>query len=108
MVYLYPEMLLFFLIQAQKKSFMKPNTRICDTCKEEISDDLCRIVILDDLDHNPRVLFFHFSSDCWNMENFAQKFSNFKVIKYGFDADEKIQNDPVLLKKLKSDIELWL
>ena len=87
---------------------MKPNSRICDTCQKEISDDLCRIVILDDLDHNPRVLFFHFSSDCWNIGNFSRKYSNFQVIKFGFDADEKIQNDPNLLKKLKSDIELWL
>ena len=87
---------------------MKPNTRICDTCKKEISEDLCRIVILDDLDLNPRVLFFHFPSDCWNIDDFTQKYSNFKVIKYGFDADEKIHNDPDLLKKLKSDIKLWL
>ena len=101
-------MLSIFLILLEKIPFMKPNSRICDTCQKEITDDLCRIVILDDLDLNPRVLFFHFSSKCWNLEKFSRKYSNFNVIKYGFDADEKIQNDPNLLKKLKSDIELWL
>ena len=87
---------------------MKPNSRICDTCEEEITDDLCRLAILRDLDHNPRVLFFHFGPSCWNMENFAQKYSNFEVIKYAFDADEKIQIDPKLLNQLRTDLKLWL
>ena len=87
---------------------MRPNSRICDTCEKEIIDDLCRLVILSDLDHNPRVLFFHFNSNCWNFENFVQKYSNFDVIKYAFDADEKIHNDPKLLNQLRSDLMLWL
>ena len=87
---------------------MKPNSRICDTCEKEITDDLCRLVILSDLDHNPRVLFFHFNSNCWNIENFAQKYSHFDVVKYAFDADEKIQNDPKLLNQLRSDLSLWV
>ena len=87
---------------------MKSNSRTCDTCQEEISDDLCRFIIMSDIDHNPRVLFFHYSSNCWNIENFSRKYSNFEVIKYAYDADEKIKNDPELLNRLKSDLKLWL
>ena len=87
---------------------MKPNSRICDTCQEEITDDLCRLVILSDFDHNPRALFFHHYSDCWDIEKFTQTYSNFEVIRYAYDADEKIQSDPKLLNQLKTDIHLWL
>ena len=87
---------------------MKPNSRICDTCKSEITDDLCRFFVLDDRDHNPRVVFFHWFFPCWSIEEFFHKYSNFKIIKTGCDVDEKIYKNSKFKKQLESDLTLWL
>ena len=87
---------------------MKLESRICDTCHKEITNDLCRFMILSDLDYNPRVLFFHLFSPCWDIEKFFQKYPNLEIVKVGYDADKKIYNNPKFVKQLKSDLKLWL
>ena len=86
---------------------MKLEFRICDTCHEEITDDLSRFFILNDVDCNPHVKFFHWFSPCWNIENFFQKYSNLKIIKIGYDVDENTYKNPQFVKQLKSDLKLW-
>ena len=87
---------------------VKPESCICDTCHKEITDDLCRFLILNDLDNNPRVMFFHKFFPCWSFKNFCKKYSNLKIVKMGYDVDEKIYDDPKFVKQLESDLKLWL
>ena len=67
----------------------------CDTCKSEITDDLCRFFVLDDKDHNPRVVFFHWFSPCWTIEEFSKNILILKSLKQDVTSMKKytkIQN----------------
>ena len=97
-----------FFIDTRGSYVLKTESRICDTCNKEITDNICRLFILNDLDDNPHILFYHYFLPCWSFKEFCQKYSNLGIVKAGYDVNQKICNNPKFVKQLKTDIKLWL
>jgi len=81
---------------------------ICGTCKKQIEFLPYRIVTLEDKSSQIRVLHFHYFAPCWNIDDFFQFHVNEKIVSLAYSYDEKMLKQPMILKNLERNLNLWI
>jgi len=79
----------------------------CNTCKNKISFDVCRFLIMRDKNNGPRFFSFHFFSPCWNFEDFFKKYPDLTLDRAGFSVPENTRMSENAIKNLQSNSSFW-
>ena len=80
---------------------------VCSTCKVEIDSEISRILIMRDIDGNPRFLRFHFFFPCWDFDLLCQKYPDLVIDRIGFDITENIRIKESSMKDMQENLEFW-
>lgn len=80
---------------------------ICETCRSKIEFLPYRIVSLADHEDIPKVLHFHYFYPCWDLDLLFQRFIDHKIISLAFSCDEKILENPLIIRNMKNNPDLW-
>ena len=81
---------------------------ICTTCKRQIEFLPYRIVTLEDKNSHIHVLHFHYFAPCWDIDDFFQFHVNERIVSLAYSYDEKILKQPMILKNLERNLDLWI
>lgn len=94
---------------SKKTTIKKPHVEnlTCDTCKNKISSDISRYLIMHDKDNAPRFFSIHFFASCWNSEIFFKKYSDWTLDRAGFLILEDTPMTEKGMKALQSDESFW-
>jgi hypothetical protein len=79
----------------------------CVTCMAKIEFLPYRIISLADQSDIPKVLHFHFFYPCWDLDLIFQQFVDHEIISLAFSCDEKILENPLILRNMKKNLDLW-
>ena len=96
----------FFSMEKTTKNYSTEKL-VCDTCKEEITSDICRFLVMYDKDGGPCLLSFHFFFPCWNFEDLCQKYPNLTLERAGFTVPENISMHEKSIKDLQNNLSFW-
>ncbi len=80
---------------------------VCNNCKNEIDYELCRILIMRNIDNCPQFFSFHYFAPCWNFEDFCQEHPNLTLDKTGVSIPEDMKISENGVKNLQSNPSLW-
>lgn len=80
---------------------------ICHTCKNEISSDVSRFLVMHNKDNAPRFFSFHFFFPCWNSKEFFTKYSSWTLARAGFSLSENISMSKKNVQNLQSNEYFW-
>ncbi|AFS80370.1 hypothetical protein NKOR_02360 [Candidatus Nitrosopumilus koreensis AR1] len=80
---------------------------VCNTCLSRIESLPYRIVSLADHYDIPRVLHFHYFYPCWDLDLFFQRYVDHKIISLAFSCDVKTLEDPLIIRNMKNNADLW-
>jgi hypothetical protein len=80
---------------------------VCDTCKKEMDEEICRIVITSNVDGGPQFFSFHFFAPCWDFEDFCQKNNNLALDRMLFNIPENMSMSENSIKELQTNLSFW-
>jgi len=80
---------------------------VCSTCLSKIEFLPHRIVSLTDQNDIPIVLHFHYFYPCWDIDLLFQRYVDHQITSLAFSCDEKILENPLIIRNMKNNLDLW-
>ena len=80
---------------------------ICQTCRSPIDDQTYRFLIVKDRNMKQELLSFHYFFPCWDVHYVCEQLTNFEISQAGFNCDESVLNNPMVVNNLRNNSDLW-
>jgi len=66
-----------------------------------------KIVIFASKSNIPTIKRFHFFFPCWDINYILHRYHTLKIKKLGFSCDEKILENPLMIRNMENNLDWW-